>query len=63
VRQSPAGKNVSTEPEGIIGVRRQQTTGEDTTEREDFMCAMVTVNFGVCNSVRMLFVVICSYVL
>jgi hypothetical protein len=31
VRQSPAGKNVSTEAEDIIGIRHQATTGEDTT--------------------------------
>jgi hypothetical protein len=30
VRQSPAGKNVSTEVEDIVGIRHQTSTGEDT---------------------------------
>jgi hypothetical protein len=46
VRQSPAGKNVSPEAEDIVKIRHQATS-EDT---KDFMCAMVTVIFGVCNS-------------
>jgi hypothetical protein len=54
VRQSPAGKNVSTEPEDIIEIRHQATIGEDTTQREDILCAAVTVDFGVRNSVRRL---------
>jgi hypothetical protein len=54
VRQSPAGKNVSTEAEDIVGIRHQATTGEDIANCEDFMCAVVTVIFGVCNSVRLL---------
>jgi hypothetical protein len=29
VRQSPAGKNVGTEEEDIVGIRHQATTGED----------------------------------
>jgi hypothetical protein len=29
VRQSPAGKNMSTEAEDIVGIRHQVTTGED----------------------------------
>jgi hypothetical protein len=29
VRQSPAGKNVSTEAEDVVGIRHQATTGED----------------------------------
>jgi pyrimidine operon attenuation protein/uracil phosphoribosyltransferase len=29
VRQSPAGKNVSTEAEDIVEIRHQVTTGED----------------------------------
>jgi hypothetical protein len=53
MRQSPAGKNVSTEAEDIVGIRRQATTGEDTADWEDFMSAVVTVIFGVCNSVRL----------
>jgi hypothetical protein len=32
VGQSPAGKNVSTEVENIIGIRYQTTTGEDTVD-------------------------------
>jgi hypothetical protein len=31
VRQSPAAKNVSTEAEGIVGIRNQATAGEDIT--------------------------------
>jgi pyrimidine operon attenuation protein/uracil phosphoribosyltransferase len=30
VRQSPAGKKVSTEAEEIVGIRHQATTGEHT---------------------------------
>jgi hypothetical protein len=30
VRQSQAGKNLSTEAEGIVEIRRQATTGDDT---------------------------------
>jgi hypothetical protein len=30
VRESPAGKNVSTEVEGIVRNRHQATAGEDT---------------------------------
>jgi hypothetical protein len=30
VRQSPDGKNVSTEAEDIVGIRHQATIGEDT---------------------------------
>jgi hypothetical protein len=29
MRQSPAGNNVSTEAEDIVGIRHQATTGED----------------------------------
>jgi hypothetical protein len=29
LRQSPAGKDMSTEAEGIVGIRHQATTGED----------------------------------
>jgi hypothetical protein len=32
VRQSPAGKNVSTETEGIVRIRHQATTGKDITD-------------------------------
>jgi hypothetical protein len=31
VRQSPAGKDVSTEAEDIVGIRYQATTDEDIT--------------------------------
>jgi hypothetical protein len=41
VRQSPAGKNVSTEAEDIVGIRRQPTTGEDTANCEDIVSAVV----------------------
>jgi hypothetical protein len=30
VRQSPAGKNVSTEAKDLVGIRHQATTGENT---------------------------------
>jgi hypothetical protein len=30
--QSPAGKNVSTETEDIVGIRHQATTGEDIAD-------------------------------
>jgi hypothetical protein len=50
VRQSLASKNLSTEAEDIVGVRHQATTGEDIDNREDFMCAVVRVIFGVCTS-------------
>jgi hypothetical protein len=45
--------NVSMEAEDIVGVRHQVTTGENTVNLEDFMCAVVTVIFGVSNSVRL----------
>jgi hypothetical protein len=32
VRQTPAGKNVSTEAEDIVGIRHQATTGEDMAD-------------------------------
>jgi hypothetical protein len=35
VGQSPAGKNVSTEAEDIVGIRQQATTGKDTVEGGD----------------------------
>jgi hypothetical protein len=38
VRQSTAGKNVSTEAENIVGIRHQATTDEDIANREDFVC-------------------------
>jgi hypothetical protein len=46
VEQSPAGKNVSTEAEDIVGIRQQATTGKGTTLREDLVCAIV--NCRVC---------------
>jgi hypothetical protein len=33
VQQSLAGKNISTEVEGIVEIRHQETSGEDTTDR------------------------------
>jgi hypothetical protein len=51
--QSTAGKNVSTEAEDIVAIRHQATTGEDTAYWEDFMCVVITVFFGVCNSARL----------
>jgi hypothetical protein len=41
VRQSPAGKNVSTEAEDIVGIRDQATASEDTAGLEDPMCPIV----------------------
>jgi hypothetical protein len=32
VRHSPAGKNVNTEPEDIVEIRHQATTGGDIAE-------------------------------
>jgi hypothetical protein len=49
VRKSLAGKNVITEAEDIFVIRHQATTGEDIANSENFMCAVVTVSFGVCN--------------
>jgi hypothetical protein len=59
VRQSPAGKNMSTEAEDTVRIRHQPAAGEDVANGEEFVCAVVTVMFGVCNSVRLslLFVV------
>jgi hypothetical protein len=59
MRQLPAGKNVSMEAEHIVGIHHQVTSGEDIANCENFMCAVFTVIFGVCNSVRLsyLFVV------
>jgi hypothetical protein len=62
VRQSPAGKNVSMEAEDIVGIRHQATIGEEIANWEDFVCAVVTVFFGVCK-LSATVVVICSYVL
>jgi hypothetical protein len=53
VRQSSAGKNVTAEAEVIVGIRHQPTTGVEVAKWEDFMCAVVTVTFGVYNSVRL----------
>jgi hypothetical protein len=53
VRQSPAGKKVSTEVEDIVGIRHHATTGEDMANSEDIMCVVVTVIFGMCNSVKL----------
>jgi hypothetical protein len=53
VIQSPAGNNVKTEAEAIVGIRHQETTGEDLANWEDFICGVVTGIFEVCNSVRL----------
>jgi hypothetical protein len=44
--QLPAGKNVSTEAEDIVGICHQAMTGEDTANWEDLLRAVV--NCGVC---------------
>jgi hypothetical protein len=41
LRQSPAGKNVSMEPEDTVEFRRQAAAGEDTVDWEDLVCAVV----------------------
>jgi hypothetical protein len=41
MRESPAGKNVSTEAEDIVGIRHQATTGEDAAGVEDLVCSIV----------------------
>jgi hypothetical protein len=40
VRQSPAGKNVGTEEEDIVGIRHEAPTGVNIANWEDFMCAV-----------------------
>jgi hypothetical protein len=52
MRQSLAGKNVSTEAENIVEISHETMTNDDIAKFEDFMCAVVIVIFGVCNSVR-----------
>jgi hypothetical protein len=41
VRQLPAGKNVCMEAEGVVGIRHQAKTGEDTAGWEDLVCPIV----------------------
>jgi hypothetical protein len=41
VRQSPSGKNVSTETYEIVGIRYQATIGADTADWEDLVRAVV----------------------
>jgi hypothetical protein len=41
VRQLPAGKNVSTEVEDIVGIRHQAATCKNTVDWKD-LCAVVT---------------------
>jgi hypothetical protein len=53
VRHSPAGKNVSMEAEDIVGICHQATTSKDIANWEDFMCAVVTVIFGMSTSMRL----------
>jgi hypothetical protein len=43
VRQSPAGKNVSTEAKVIVRIRHQATTGEGSQQRRFYMCCGCTV--------------------
>jgi hypothetical protein len=40
-RELTVGKDVSTEAEGIVGIRYQATTGEDIAHWEDLMHAVV----------------------
>jgi hypothetical protein len=49
VRQSPAGMNLSTEAEDIVGILHQASTGEDIATSEDFIYsyAVVTMTFEV----------------
>jgi hypothetical protein len=37
VGQSPAGKDVSTEAENIVGIRHQAATGEHTADGEELV--------------------------
>jgi hypothetical protein len=53
VRQLPTGKNVGMEANDIVGIHHKATTGEDIANREDFICAVFTVIFGMCNSMRL----------
>jgi hypothetical protein len=46
VGQSPAGKNVSTEAEDIVGIRHQATTGEDIADWKDWVRAVVNWRVG-----------------
>jgi hypothetical protein len=41
VGRLPAGKNVSTEAEDIVGIRHQPTTGEDTADSEEIVRPVV----------------------
>jgi hypothetical protein len=52
VRESPAGKGVSTDAEDIVEIRHQATTGEDTANCEDLPCAVM--RSSVCELVRAL---------
>jgi hypothetical protein len=36
VRRSPAGKNMSMKAQNIVGIRHQETTGEDTETEETY---------------------------
>jgi hypothetical protein len=53
VRHSPAGKNMNTEAEDIVGIRHHASTSETIANWKYFMCAVVTMMFGVRNSVRL----------
>jgi hypothetical protein len=62
VVKSPAGKKVSTEAENIVGIRHQATTGEDTEDWEDLVCAVVKCRVCELMIVLLLLVVtICKY--
>jgi hypothetical protein len=50
MNQPPFSEEVSTEAEDIVGIRYHATFGEDIANREDLMCAVITVILGVCNS-------------
>jgi hypothetical protein len=43
MRESSAGKNLSTEAEDVVGIRHQTTTGEDSKLRRLFMCCGCSV--------------------
>jgi hypothetical protein len=54
--QSPAGKNVNTEAEDIVGIHHQAMTGEDTADWEDSTCSselhvIVSCSYELCDSV------------
>jgi hypothetical protein len=50
VGQSLASKDVSTEAVDIAVIHHQATTGEDTADWEDSVCAVVNCNVGISDS-------------